>query len=120
MTMPATAPVRTRRAVHLSDFLDICGRAGVSPVATAGPADVTCKRCLSILRYREQERRSFFGAPYWAALKAEIQRDRATYYEQACDHSELTGHEQQEERAFGRVEAYDDLLKAMERMEAGQ
>jgi hypothetical protein len=41
----------------------------------------------------------------------EVQDLRNTHYEQACEHSEMAGHEQQEERAFGRVEAYDEILR---------
>jgi hypothetical protein len=53
----------------------------------------------------------------WAALRADIKRDRDTYYEQAADHGELAGHEPQEARAFGRVEAYDSVLGWMDEAE---
>lgn len=65
------------------------------------------------------------GKPYpceegrWNRLREEIQRERAAQDEIAADHGEL-GHRDQEERAFGRVEAYDELLATMDRMEAGQ
>lgn len=54
----------------------------------------------------------------WAALREHIKQERAAQNDIACDHSELTGHEQQEERAFGRVEAYDEMLATMDRMTA--
>ena len=62
-------------------------------------------------------RRDDTGPDRWQALRSEIQRDRDGYYEQACDHSEMAGHDAQEERAFGRVEECDDILAAMDRAE---
>jgi hypothetical protein len=44
------------------------------------------------------------------ALRQQVQQERDLYYEQACEHSEMAGHEVQEARAAGRVAAYDELL----------
>ena len=55
----------------------------------------------------------------WNRLRDHITRERAAQDEAAGGHGEL-GHRDQEERAYGRVEALDGLLAAMERMEAGQ
>ena len=56
----------------------------------------------------------------WAALREHIRQERAAQDEIAADHSELSGHDRQEERCYGRVEALDELLATMTRMEAGQ
>jgi hypothetical protein len=45
-----------------------------------------------------------------AALRQQVQQARNDYYEAACDHGDMTGHGAQEERAFGRVEALDEVL----------
>ena len=57
------------------------------------------------------------GGDGWAEFRATAKRDRDLYYEQACGHGEMTGHEAQEERAYGRVLAYDEVLAAMDRTE---
>lgn len=44
------------------------------------------------------------------ALRQQVQQARKDYYDQAIGHGELTGHDEQEARAFGRVEAYDEVL----------
>ena len=62
-------------------------------------------------------RRYDTGPDRWAELRATIKQDRDGYYEQACDHSEMAGHDAQEERAFGRVDECDDILAAMDRAE---
>ena len=54
----------------------------------------------------------------WTALREEIEQERAAQDEQATGHAEL-GHRDQEERAYGRVEALDGLLATMDRTEAG-
>ena len=53
----------------------------------------------------------------WGRLREEIRQERAAQDEQAAGHGEL-GHWEQEERAYGRVEALDRLLATMDRMEA--
>ncbi len=60
---------------------------------------------------------SILGAIFPAALREEIEQERAAQDEQATGHAEL-GHRDQEERAYGRVEALDGLLATMERLEA--
>lgn len=68
------------------------------------------------------------GKPYpceegrWNRLREHITGERAAQDQLAADHGEL-GHRDQEERAYGRVEALDGLLATMDRMdrmEAGQ
>ena len=54
----------------------------------------------------------------WDRLREEIAELRAVHYERACDLADEG--KDGDERAFGRVEAYDELLATMERMEAGQ
>lgn len=53
------------------------------------------------------------GAIFPAGLRKQVQQDRDTYYEQACEHSEMAGHEVQEARASGRVAAYDEVLRML-------
>ncbi len=53
----------------------------------------------------------------WNRLREHIRQERAFQDQLAADHSEL-GHDDQTERAYGRVEALDDLLVTMDRMEA--
>ena len=53
----------------------------------------------------------------WDEFRRAIKRDRDLYYEQATGHGDLSGHEAQEERAYGRVLAYDEVLAAMDRTE---
>ena len=54
----------------------------------------------------------------WNRLREEIQRERATHYERACDLADEG--KDGDERAFGRVEECDYLLTVMDRMEADQ
>ena len=61
-------------------------------------------------------------ADRWNRLRDHITGERAAQDQLAADHGEL-GHRDQEERAYGRVEALDGLLATMDRMdrmEAGQ
>lgn len=58
--------------------------------------------------------------PAWAELRERIRIDRAEYNDQANDHSDLSGHKEQEARCWGRVAQCDDMLAAMDRLEAGQ
>jgi hypothetical protein len=44
------------------------------------------------------------------ALREQVQQARNDYYEQALGHGELTGHEEQEARTYGRVEMCDEVL----------
>ena len=53
------------------------------------------------------------------ASATHITGERAAQDQLAADHGEL-GHRDQEERAYGRVEALDGLLATMDAMEAGQ
>ena len=53
----------------------------------------------------------------WNRLREHIRQERAAQDQLAADHSEL-GHDWQTERAYGRVEALDDLLVTMDRMKA--
>ena len=46
--------------------------------------------------------------PEWTAFLAEIQHRRAASYDVATD---LTGEGQDAERAFGKVDAYDEVLR---------
>ena len=55
----------------------------------------------------------------WNRLREYIRTERTTQDHLAADHAEL-GHWEQEERAYGRVEALDRLLTVMDRMEADQ
>ena len=55
----------------------------------------------------------------WAELRATVKCQRDTHYELACDHGEMPGHEKQEERAYGRVEAYDAVLAMMDEAAGG-
>ena len=50
------------------------------------------------------------GAIFPGTLRTQVQQARSDYYEQACDHGDMTGHEEQEARAFDRVEALDEVL----------
>ena len=43
-------------------------------------------------------------------LREQVQQARKDYYEAACDHGELMGHGAQEERAWGAVQALDEVL----------
>ena len=56
-------------------------------------------------------------ADAWTELHAYVKEQRGTYDEQAADHSEMPGHEAQEGRCYGRVEAYDEVLAAMDSAE---
>jgi hypothetical protein len=56
-------------------------------------------------------------ADAWTELHAYVKEQRGIYDEQAADHGEMTGHEAQEERAYGRVEAYDEVLAYMDSAE---
>ena len=61
-------------------------------------------------------------APLEPPPRDHITGERAAQDQLAADHGEL-GHRDQEERAYGRVEALDGLLATMDRMdrmEAGQ
>ena len=55
----------------------------------------------------------------WAALRAEIRQERSRCDDQAAEQAEL-GHDWSSERLYGRVEALDGLLGAMDRIEDGQ
>ena len=79
------------------------------------PDDV--KMLARAIRDAVQEKPTMAPDARWAALRATIKQDRDGYYEQACDHSEMAGHDAQEERAFGRVDECDDILAAMDRAE---
>lgn len=46
----------------------------------------------------------------WQELRQQVQQARDDYDEAANDHGDMTGHEAQQERAFGRVEALDEVL----------
>ena len=46
--------------------------------------------------------------PEWADFLAEIERRRAASYDHATD---LTGEGKDAERAFGKVDAYDEVLR---------
>ena len=50
----------------------------------------------------------------WAALRAEIAQERAAQDEIAADQAEL-GHDWSSERAYGRVEALDQMMAWMDR-----
>jgi|ERR1035441_9944226 hypothetical protein len=56
-------------------------------------------------------------ADAWTELHAYVKEQRGIYDEQAAEHGELTGHEAQEGRAYGRVEAYDEVLAYMDSAE---
>ena len=56
-------------------------------------------------------------ADIWTEFRADVKRDRDLFNEQAAEHGEMTGHEAQEERAYGRVEAYDEVLAYMDSAE---
>ena len=55
----------------------------------------------------------------WNRLREHIREERAAEDQLAADHEE-SGHDWQTERAYGRVEALDELLATMDRMEADQ
>lgn len=59
----------------------------------------------------------FEPADGWAEFRASVKRDRDLWYEQALDHGEMPGHNTQEERAYGRAEAYDEATACMDRIE---
>ena len=48
------------------------------------------------------------------SLREQVRQARSDYYEQALGHGEKAGHEEQEARAYGRVEAYDDVLRMLD------
>lgn len=50
----------------------------------------------------------------WTELHAYVKRDRDLYDQQAADYSETPGGDAQSERAYGRVEACDKVLAAMD------
>ena len=54
----------------------------------------------------------------WNRLRADIRQERDLMDEQAADHSELSGHEWQTERCYGRVEECDRILAHMDELEA--
>jgi hypothetical protein len=58
----------------------------------------------------------------WAELRERIRIDRAEYNDQASDHEDMDGasHADSAERCWGRVAQCDDMLAAMDRLEAGQ
>lgn len=58
-------------------------------------------RYTAVRRYAETEP---------ASLRQQVQQARDDYDEQAADHGDLTGHEAQQERAYGRVEMCDEVL----------
>ena len=85
---------------------------------------MTCKNCLRVRKSLASYQQTVALAQdaRWAALRAHITGERAAQDQLAADHGEL-GHRDQEERAYGRVEALDGLLATMDRMdrmEAGQ
>jgi hypothetical protein len=59
------------------------------------------------------------SADRWTSLRDQIRQERAAQDELAADHAEL-GHDEESSRAYGRVEAYDEVLATMVRMEASQ
>jgi hypothetical protein len=58
----------------------------------------------------------------WAEFRADVKRDRDLYDQQAADYSETPAGAAQSEHAYGRVEACDKVLEAMDsaEKEAGQ
>jgi hypothetical protein len=115
---PVTAPVR----IHLSSFSGVCRWATASSSLTDDAADVTCKRCLDVLRYRAQERRSFFLAAGWTSLREQITRDAAIEQQLGDDYGDV-GTDSSRDRAnqhWGKAEALREVLAAMDRMEQGQ
>ena len=54
----------------------------------------------------------------WNRLRADIRQERDIMDEQAADHGELSGHEWQTERCYGRVEECDRILALMDELEA--
>jgi hypothetical protein len=51
----------------------------------------------------------------WTSLRDHIRQERATQDDLAAEHAEY-GRDDQSERAYGRVEAYDEMLATMDRM----
>jgi hypothetical protein len=49
----------------------------------------------------------------WAEFRADVKRDRDFYYEQAADYAGTPGGDAQSERAYGRVDAYSEVLAYM-------
>ena len=78
------------------------------------PDDV--KMLARAIRDAVQEKPTMAPDARWAALRAEVQRDRAGDYEQALDHGEM-GHDHQERLAYARTEMCDQFLAAMDRAE---
>lgn len=54
------------------------------------------------------------------ALRQQVQQARNDYHEAGCDHSDMTGHGAQEERAWGAVQALDEVLGWLAESPAGQ
>jgi hypothetical protein len=59
-------------------------------------------------------RRELAAPDRWAALRAEIVQERAAQDQIAADQAEL-GHDRSSERAYGRVEALDQMMAWMDR-----
>ena len=113
-----------------TDTCDACGYGRPDPLARAkasalpSPADHAemPKRLVG----RTVVRTCSCGKPWpceqsrWAALRAEIEKKRAT----ACNVAAGLSDEEAERfvtgRAFGRVDGYDEVLATMDRMEAGR
>jgi len=53
-------------------------------------------------------------------LRDKVRRGRDIYYEQACEHGEMAGHEEQENRASGRVAMCDEILVYLDRVSLGR
>ena len=58
-------------------------------------------------------------AAAWADLRAEVKSHRDSQHELAGDHEE-SGHDWQTERAYGRVEALDWMMAAIDRIAPAQ
>ena len=100
----------------------LCGRGGITfsaPIADA-PDEVTCGNCSKVQRSNAATHRTvaLFQDERWTDLREEIQHLRTAAYEVATDLSDEGQYGT--ERAFGRVDAYDDVLLRMDRMEAGR
>lgn len=100
----------------------LCGRGGITfsaPIADT-PDEVTCKNCVKVRSALASHRQTVALShdARWNRLREEIQHLRTAAYEVATDLSDEGQYGT--ERAFGRVDAYDDVLLRMDRMEAGR
>ena len=100
----------------------MCGRGGITfsaPIADA-PDEVTCGNCSKVQRSNAAAHRTvaLFQDERWTDLREEIQHLRTAAYEVATD---LSDEGKDAERAFGRVEAFDQVLALMAHLgEGGQ